>query len=259
MGYKHLFYAAISSLIVMSSSPAIADEPQREMHLERMVIRVNKTTSLEEKITEIPKIAEIPNNPLNLKDRYNYNSTDLEKNLSQIDRCIKQSQNNNSCLIVDKAAHEMSLYQNQKKIASYPVELGLNHYKDKRMLGDNCTPEGIYNIKFVHKNSAFYKALYLNYPHQEDRKEFKQLKKESQISKKAKIGGNIEIHGSGAEKESDQQDWTVGCIALPNSNIDSLYQKLGLENYETMNKKELTELTKRIKVCIVKYGTKTEY
>lgn len=255
MRCRCLFLAAISSLVIPFS--ITADEPAGEMHFERGIISVVKKQKHQSILEE--KVKETFNNPLGLKDRYKYSHDGLEKYRSWIEQCLSHSQNGNFCLVIDKAAHEMDVYQNQKKMATYPIELGLNPYDDKKRLGDNCTPEGIYKIRHALKNSAFYKALYLDYPNTRDIKEFNQLKKEGIIPQKARIGGNIEIHGSGAEKEEERFDWTMGCIALSNKNIDSLYQILGLGNHRTMPKKELEGIAKKMKTCIVKYGARTEY
>lgn len=188
------------------------------------------------------------NNPLNPKKEYKYNPKDFEKYQSWIKQCINHSKNKNFCLIIDKAAHEMDIYQNGKKITTYPIELGFNPYDDKQVEGDGCTPEGIYEIKGVKNRSQFHKALCVDYPNAQDRREFNQLKKERIITKDDAIGGGIQIHGLGSEKEVDQRDWTLGCIALSNKNIDELF--------------DLTRPSKnrkKIKTAIVKYGTRKNY
>ena len=230
---------------VIFGTPRIASE-KREIHLERDIIRVPGKQKSKEVVID---------NAIGLQKEYKYTSEDMKKFRSWIEQCVEYSKDGKFCLVVDKASHEMNVYENGEKIETYPVELGLNPYDDKKMLGDNSTPEGIYKIRRVVKASVFYKALYVDYPNAQDKREFRQWKMKGMVPQKARIGGNIEIHGSGADKE----DWTLGCIALSNSNIDDLYGVLGLENYKKMSWRELKKITEVIKVCIVRYGVRENY
>ncbi|MBR9683883.1 L,D-transpeptidase family protein [Candidatus Woesearchaeota archaeon] len=249
-GLTKLLLAAIASLAL--SPPTIAEEDQREMHFERGIVRIT-APNLEETVQSEPT------GPLNLTPEYHYSSQDLKKYQSWIKKCVNQSKNDRFCLVIDKAAHEMDVYQDQQKIATFSVELGLNPYDDKRRRGDNSTPEGLYNIKWIVKNSAFYQALYVGYPNAEDKSEFRRLKKTGKIPKKADIGGSIEIHGSGAEKESDKSDWTAGCIALSNQDMDQLYRHLCLEHHPEMKSQERRKAVRKITTCVVKYGARESY
>ncbi len=47
--------------------------------------------------------------------------------------------------------------------------------------------------------TKYYKALLLNYPNEDDKKRFLANKKNGIISKDAKIGNLIEIHGNGGK------------------------------------------------------------
>jgi len=137
-------------------------------------------------------------------------------------KAIEYSRKNRcSTLVIDKYAHECYLYQNGKLINTYPVDLGKNWMGDKKQQGDKSTPEGEYKItkKLSGGQTKYYKALMINYPDEDDMKRFNQNKKNGEISKNAAIGGLIEIHGEGGKGV----DWTDGCAALKNSDMDILY------------------------------------
>lgn len=129
----------------------------------------------------------------------------------------------NKCyaIIVDKMAHECLLLKDGKVINRFEAELSLNWIGHKRYQGDNATPEGIYKItkKVNRKDTKYYKALLLNYPNETDIARFERDKEQGELESSARIGGLIEIHGDGGKGK----DWTEGCVALENKDIDKLY------------------------------------
>ncbi len=124
-------------------------------------------------------------------------------------------------VIVDKFAHVCKVYRSGKLLAEFPVELGLNWMGHKRQRGDNATPEGHYVItqKKANRSTKFHKALVLNYPNEADLREFEANKRRGLLPHNAQIGGLIEIHGDGGKGF----DWTNGCVALTNRDMDKLY------------------------------------
>ena len=126
-----------------------------------------------------------------------------------------------NCIIIDKFARKCHLYRKGLLTNSYDVELGLNWLGDKNFQGDKATPEGFYKI--IKKKSGgqtkYYKALLLDYPNNEDKKRFETNKKHGKINKDALIGNLIQIHGHGGKGA----DWTDGCIALSDSDMDKLF------------------------------------
>jgi murein L,D-transpeptidase YafK len=131
-------------------------------------------------------------------------------------------QNGAYACLVDKFNRKMYIYKNGKVVQTFHVELGPNWLGDKMIQGDNATPEGRYLVtkkkKGVH--TRYYKALLINYPNEQDLAEFKELKKKGIISKRAKSGGLIEIHGDGGRGF----DWTNGCVAVTNKEMDKIYE-----------------------------------
>jgi hypothetical protein len=132
--------------------------------------------------------------------------------------------NNNHSLIVDKSAHKAYLIHGGKVIRTYRCELGWNSAEQKYFQGDGATPEGNYIVTAVKRSSKYYRALMLSYPNELDKRRFAENKHRGMISKYAKIGAMIEIHGSGGRG----QDWTDGCIALSNKDMDNLLQYAGV-------------------------------
>ncbi|MEZ5083773.1 MAG: L,D-transpeptidase [Bacteroidales bacterium] len=126
------------------------------------------------------------------------------------------------CIIVDKFARECLLYKNGKLQQSFEIELGPYWMGDKMQQGDKFTPEGLYKIvtKKANGNTKYYKAFLLDYPNEDDRKRFALNKKNGVVKKNANIGNLIEIHGNGGKGI----DWTDGCVALKDADMDKLYK-----------------------------------
>jgi hypothetical protein len=124
-------------------------------------------------------------------------------------------------IIVDKMAHECLLIKDGKVVNRFDAELSLNWLGHKKQQGDKVTPEGIYTItkKKNQKDTKYYKALLLNYPNDSDIVRFEKEVQAGAISRSATIGGLIEIHGDGGKGK----DWTEGCVALTNQDIEMLY------------------------------------
>lgn len=141
------------------------------------------------------------------------------------DQAILMSKGGRRVILVDKYAHTCVVYQSGKIVRQFDVEFGPNWMGYKRRKGDRCTPEGIYRVtqKKEGGRTKFHRALLINYPNDEDRKRFAHDKKRGLIPARADIGGLIEIHGMGGKGI----DWTDGCVALRNSDMDALYRLAG--------------------------------
>lgn len=133
-------------------------------------------------------------------------------------------QNKSYAFIVDKIKHKGYLYNKGKLSKEYDIELGRNWIGDKITAGDKATPEGMYKVIKKKGNSRYYKAMLINYPNEEDYAHFNSNKRQGLISKNSSIGGLIEIHGDGGKGD----DWTSGCIALRNNEIDELFSRMSV-------------------------------
>ncbi|MBF9204221.1 L,D-transpeptidase family protein [Acinetobacter pittii] len=117
------------------------------------------------------------------------------------------------------------LKSNQDVIRQYPIRLGFNPNGHKHFENDGRTPEGIYSIDWRNSQSAYYKSLHISYP---DAKDIAYAKQYNQPT-----GGDIMIHGSVPKSllsmpfsstYMPHKDWTLGCIAVRNVDIDEIWQ-----------------------------------
>ena len=151
----------------------------------------------------------------NLSGDYKFSYEDLKKFDEHVNWTIKDSkENNKNSIIIDKSEYTLYLIKAGEVDSKFPIELGSNPFEDKFLRGDGCTPEGIYNISWKRDigQTIFYRAFLLNYPNEEDKT-------------KNKTGSHVEIHGNGSGKSGnkDGSNWTLGCIALSNEDIDLIF------------------------------------
>ncbi len=135
---------------------------------------------------------------------------------------INESRANQSySIIVDKFSRKCYVYLSGEKKYEFDAELGRNWVGNKRRMGDKATPEGVYKInnKYQGQQTEYYKALSLDYPNNRDMERFRAEISRGTLPAWASIGGGIEIHGGGGKGV----DWTEGCIALTNSEIDLVF------------------------------------
>ena len=127
-------------------------------------------------------------------------------------------------IVVNKLQRRLNLYYRGLKMTSFPAELGANGLARKAHAGDRATPEGMYRVVAMKQGNAtrFYKALLINYPNDEDRARYSQGKARGVIPSRAGIGNLIEIHGEGGQG----RDWTDGCIALTNDDMDRVFARV---------------------------------
>ena len=120
-------------------------------------------------------------------------------------------------LVVEKEARRLTLFRDGEVLRSYRVDLGGNPIGHKQHEGDQRTPEGTYSIDFKNPDSAYHLSLKISYPNDEDVARAKRLGRDP--------GGMIMIHGVGEEAIwRRRQDWTDGCIAVSNSEIEEIWQ-----------------------------------
>jgi hypothetical protein len=125
-----------------------------------------------------------------------------------------------AAILVTKLDRKLVLYKKGVVKAAYEIGLGKYGLSDKMYAGDEATPEGKYAVIKKNPSSRYHKALLLNYPNEEDLRNFSQAKKKGLIPARAGIGGMIEIHGGGTDS------LTNGCIGLENEAMDSLFSEV---------------------------------
>ena len=124
-------------------------------------------------------------------------------------------------LVVIKSLRQLIAYSHGQIIKTYKISIGRNPVGQKEFEGDKKTPEGIYTINDKNPKSGYHKSLGISYPNQSD------IVIAGKIGRKT--GGDIKIHGlrnglSIIGKFHRLFDWTLGCIALTNPEIDQLYE-----------------------------------
>ena len=115
---------------------------------------------------------------------------------------------------VHKSERKMYLIHGAKVLKAYDIQLGGNPVGPKRFEGDGKTPEGAYTISHRNPNSAYHLSLGISYPNDFDRA--------FAVANNQPPGGDIFIHG-GPTRPTSSNDWTVGCIAVTDKQIEDVY------------------------------------
>jgi hypothetical protein len=127
-------------------------------------------------------------------------------------------------ILILKEKNVLVLLSKGEPARTYDAEVGSNALGAKQRQGDRATPEGRYHIvkKKDRGQSRYYRALLLDYPNDADRLRFAAAQRRGEIPRDERIGGLIEIHGDGGRG----QNWTEGCVALSNRDLDDLYPRV---------------------------------
>jgi murein L,D-transpeptidase YafK len=130
----------------------------------------------------------------------------------------------------------------------YRVASGKGGRGDKKKMGDRHTPVGIYRIVESKDSEKFHRFLQLSYPNIKDayyglknrmigRAEFDAIVNATKSGgippQDTALGGAIGIHGLGDESGDrlylhHSNDWTEGCVALTNEQVDELSRYIGI-------------------------------
>jgi len=143
-------------------------------------------------------------------------------------------------LHVWKTRHQMALLEGDQVLRTFRVALGRDSSSSKIHRGDGRTPEGHYAIIEKRAQSRFHRFLALNYPNLDDAERafaqrlitveewadiFFASVRQERPPWSTPLGGDVGIHGYG-ERPLIPVDWTEGCIAVSNADIDYLYDRL---------------------------------
>jgi murein L,D-transpeptidase YafK len=122
-------------------------------------------------------------------------------------------------ILVDKSDRTLTLFGNGAPLKTYGgLQLGDAPLGPKHFEGDERTPEGRYVVDYRNPRSAYHLSLHISYPEPADRA--------YAASRGHSPGGEIFIHGQpNALAEGRMEgDWTDGCIALSNAEIEELWR-----------------------------------
>jgi murein L,D-transpeptidase YafK len=123
-------------------------------------------------------------------------------------------------VVVHKAARTLTLYADGQVLHEFRgIQLGPRPQGTKQVEGDGRTPEGHYVIDQANAASSYHLSLHVSYPDDADRARAAALGKSP--------GGAIYLHGqpndwAGAGRVNG--DWTQGCIALANDEIEAIWR-----------------------------------
>lgn len=124
-------------------------------------------------------------------------------------------------VVIVKSERSLSLLNHGHVFKTYKVALGGDPIGPKMRAGDKKTPEGEYIIDGKNPHSHFHLALHISYPNAEDRERARKLG--------VSPGGGVEIHGleqkyAWVGSLHRQINWTAGCIAVTNQEIEEIYK-----------------------------------
>ncbi len=138
---------------------------------------------------------------------------------------------------VRKSARQMWLKNGKDVLRQFNIVLGPAPTGGKLLRGDGRTPVGRYYISGKKPNSQFHRFLAISYPSIQDAERALDQKiisepewtdiffanlQEVTPPQNTLMGGWVGIHGYGGREELPV-DWTAGCIAVTNRDIDYLY------------------------------------
>jgi murein L,D-transpeptidase YafK len=126
-------------------------------------------------------------------------------------------------LVVHKREHLMRAYRGDTVLREFKVALGRGGLAPKVQQGDGRVPEGAYAINGRNPNSAYHLSLRISYPTPQQVR--------AAAARGIDPGGDIFIHGlpngRGGIGESHRRfDWTEGCIAVTNPEIQWLWRSV---------------------------------
>ena len=122
-------------------------------------------------------------------------------------------------VLVDKSDRVLTLFAAGKPYRNFEnLQFGGAPEGHKRFEGDERTPEGRYTIDARNPASAYHLSLRISYPDEQDRA--------YAAERGASPGGEIFIHGQPNWLPAGRLagDWTDGCIAVANTEIEELWR-----------------------------------
>lgn len=153
---------------------------------------------------------------------------------------VAQAAGDATWLLVDTVNLKLMVMRGSEVVHTYEgISIGRNGVTRDKLVGDQRTPVGRFRIAWIREESGFHRFLGLDYP---DRKRAWRARENSQLEEEdwhairrahasggippqnTPLGGQIGIHGIG---EGDPEihgmfNWTNGCIALTNEQLDDL-------------------------------------
>jgi murein L,D-transpeptidase YafK len=145
-------------------------------------------------------------------------------------------------IVVDRSEQRLMIKKNGNVLRSFDAAFGSGGRKAKQKRGDRLTPTGVYKISEIRRSDRFHLFFEINYPNVRDavrglksklisKKQYNEIL-DAHIYRKrppqnTPLGGQLGIHGIGNETKDKIEihqiaDWTQGCIALRNHEVEAL-------------------------------------
>ena len=118
-------------------------------------------------------------------------------------------------VFVDKSERRLDLLRDGAVIASFDIALGFEPDGHKAEQGDGRTLGGEYVLDWRNPESRFHLSLHISYPNDADRAQA--------AARGVSPGGDIFIHGTPGWGSVVDSDWTLGCIAVTNDEIEAIW------------------------------------
>lgn len=141
-------------------------------------------------------------------------------------------------VVILKSARKLHLFDGSSLVRTYDIGLGFNPVGQKMVEGDGRTPLGRFRICTKNPDSAYSRFMGIDYPdppaasralrsglisHGEYSGILTAHEQERCPIWTTSLGGGIGIHGHGAGS-----DWTAGCVALDDHDVEELFNVLRL-------------------------------
>lgn len=145
-------------------------------------------------------------------------------------------------VVIDKARKELSVFQDGQRVGRFTATFGIDPVSDKRRIHDLATPEGLYFVTYKNARTRFHRSLGLSYPNLADaqrglasgvvsesgyRRVRTAVRRGRPTPCDTGLGCAIAIHGGGVRRQFGEfleRDWTEGCVALDNRDMDVLFR-----------------------------------
>lgn len=141
-------------------------------------------------------------------------------------------------VVIVKSDRRLHLFDGDRLVRSYPVDLGLSPVGQKEFVADNRTPVGSFRVVTKNWESRYHRFIGLNYPDETavvrgleagliSPGEAEQItdahRRRERPTWSTALGGGVGLHGG-----RRGVDWTGGCVALSDRDIEELFEVLRL-------------------------------
>jgi len=157
-------------------------------------------------------------------------------------------------LIIVRSDHELIVKKDGMTLRTFKVAFGSGGKKAKLREGDHTTPKGQYSISRMRDSDRFHLFFQINYPNMNDAKrglkshlitrpQYREILDAHAFERlppqNTALGGAIGIHGIGHETQDKLEihqiaDWTQGCIAMRNDEVEELSRYINVGTQVTI-------------------------